>query len=489
MSREVLRDSVVYLPARLIPALVSLISIPIFTRFVPALQYGQYLLVMSTLLLISSLCVSWLVSVVVRFKVVHGVCKLHRVMRRYLLISILLGCFLLGTLWFVYLDGELDDSSFLAAGALWLVGHAAFEYYAGWLRARNMAARYSAFLSWRALAGVLVSIALLYAGYRNALSLIAGSIIAILGALLIMPKAAIGGGEQKPPEAVGEPSTTMLLRYGLPTALINLFTVGISLADRYVIQAYMGASAVAIYGANYDIAEKTVFFANSMLLLSSSVIGFRIFEQEGEHKAIEFLNSLMQLYLRVALPAVLVLAVLSPQFITLLLPAQYHEVGFIFPIVSVAGLLVGIMHRYSLVLSFHRRSVASMWCTGSALLVNLLASIVLVPAYGLLGAAVGTLIASASWLFFIRFTARHHKLPSFPWQTFSRVASTSVFVCACLSILMRVYPEQNLLGITLMLIASATVTLVLYFATKELSIDESKAVIRALRQRLSRKSC
>lgn len=488
MSREVLRDSVVYLPARLIPALVSVISIPIFTRFVPASQYGQYLLIMSTLMLISSFCVSWLVSVVVRFKVVHGVCKLHRVMRKYLLISILLGCLLLIILWFVYLDGELEDSSFLAAGALWLVGHAAFEYYAGWLRARNMAARYSAFLSWRALAGVLVSIALLYAGYRNGLSLIAGSIIAILGALLILPKATLGGSEQKLKQDVGVPSTSELLGYGLPAAFINLFTIGISLADRFVIQSFMGSSAVAIYGANYDIAEKTVFFANSMLLLSSSVIGFRIFEQEGEQKAVEFLNSLMRLYLRVALPSVLVLAVLSPQLIRFLLPGQYHEGIFIFPIVSIAGLLVGIMHRYSLVLSFHRRTAANMWSTGSALIVNLLASIILVPAYGLLGAAVGTLIASASWLLFIRFTARQHMLPSFPWLTLSRVASTSGLVCACLFILMRVYPEQNLLGIVLMLTASATVTLILYFATKELRLADGMTVIRALNGKLLRKT-
>lgn len=436
MSREVLRDAVIYLPARVIPALVGVVAIPVLTRLLSPEQYGQYLLAMTTLMLIASFCFSWLVSVTIRFYIVYGVEPLFRICRPLLIVALCLSL----VLWAVcvkLLGGVYSSTFFLSIGMFWLVVYGNFEYFAGWLRARNLAKAYSLALSWRSVAGLLISVALLLFGLQGGEIVILGAACVTLAALLFLPQHALKVDYSQPKKIEYGTALKTVLSYGVPAALINLFTVGLSLADRYIIGSQMGAEPVAIYGASYDIAEKTIFFVNSMLLLSSSVIGFRIFEQEGEAKAADFLTRLMRLYLLAAPPLVLVLALLAPQIIALLLPAKYGEGESVLAIVAAAGLCVGVLHRYSLLLSFHKRTDLIMWCSACALFVNIISCFLLLPKYGIVGAAYSTLIAYASWLLVIRLAASKYSSPQFPWPTFFRVcgalliAATAIYCITC----------------------------------------------------------
>ena len=58
-----------------------------------------------------------------------------------------------------------------------------------------------------------------------------------------------------------------ILVYGLPVAISGLIISGISQADRFIVGSVLGSTQLGIYGASYDIAEKTIFFFNAMLLL------------------------------------------------------------------------------------------------------------------------------------------------------------------------------------------------------------------------------
>lgn len=421
MSREVLRDAVTYLPAKVVPALVGLLAIPILTHMLSADQYGQFVLAMTSLMLIASFCISWLVSVTIRFYIVYGVEVLFRTCRPFLVGALAVGCGLWGAA--VLLLRERLDTEMLAwVGIVWIIAQGVFEYFAGWLRARNRAKAYSIALSWRSVAGLMIAVSLLAAGFQGAKVVLLGAAVAMVAALVFMPRVALSADSESAYPVNTSKVVGDILRYGIPAAFVNLVTVGLSLADRYVIGAYMGTESVAIYGASYDLAEKTIFFANSMLLLSSSVIGFRIFEREGGMAAANFLSRLMRIYLLGALPLVGALAIFAPNIVTVLLPTPYAGGTVVLPIVAVGGLLVGMMHRYSLLLSFHKRTDLIMWCGVAALFVNILSCLVLIPSHGLFGAATGTLLSYGSWFMLVRLAARKYQPPDFPWKTFARAS-------------------------------------------------------------------
>ena len=483
MSREVLRDAVIYLPAKVVPALVGVLAIPILTRMLSPEQYGQYLLAMTSLSLIASFCISWLVSVTIRFYVVYGVESLFRVCRPLLIAAVIFGCVLWAAA-VLLLGGAFKAKDFVLIGILWLVAYGGFEYFAGWLRARNQARAYSLALSWRSVVGLLVAVTLLSLGFRGGAIVILGAACAMLVALVFLPRHALKADHNQPQTTESSTRLQTVLRYGIPAAFINLTTVGLSMADRYVIGAQMGADAVAIYGASYDLAEKTVFFANSMLLLSSSVIGFRIFEQEGEAKAADFLSRLMRLYLLAAPPLVAGLAILSPHIVAVLLPAKYAEGAFVLPIVALGGLFVGIMHRYSLLLSFHKRTDIIMWCSVIALAVNLASCLLLIPIWGFVGAAISTLLAYAALLILIRLAALKYIGPSFPWMTLLRVTTSLIVGSGIFYACMGIFPDTGPAFFSIVLLLGFLVYLVTLYALREITRKDLKSVVDSIASKI-----
>lgn len=475
MSREVIRDALIYLPAKIVPATIGLISIPILTHFLAPEQYGQYLLALTTLTLISSFCASWLTSITIRFNILYGVNELHLHLKYTLIIALFAGCII----WLIVSDilsKPFNKATFLLAGVGWLICQGYYEYYLGWLRARGFAKKYSIAVSWRSIIGLVLAVFMLQIGYTDGNIVIIMITFSMLIGLTILPKAALNC-----PTTPSSPKQNVLakkeiLKYGIPAAFINLITLSLSLVDRYFINSILGTESVAIYSASYDIAEKTIFFINSILLLSSSVIGFRIFEEKGELRACEFLTKLMRLYLVAAPPLAAALVVMSPHIVKQLLPSSYESGAEILPIVAVSGLFVGILHRYSLLLSFHKRTDLIMWCSFIALTVNLTSCWILIPTYGLIGAAISTLITYVAWLMLVRFASTNFLNPPFPWKTLFRVLVAAIMFFLTYEILCHyLKPDNLLLHLIFTTIGFTTYTMTL-LALKEFNKSELQSI-------------
>ena len=54
MKKNVIKDSILYLPSKLFPALFGLMTAPIYTRLLTIKQFGQYQILLITLTIISS---------------------------------------------------------------------------------------------------------------------------------------------------------------------------------------------------------------------------------------------------------------------------------------------------------------------------------------------------------------------------------------------------------------------------------------------------
>lgn len=476
MSREVLRDAFIYLPSKVVPAAVGLLSIPILTRFLSPESYGKYSLVLTTLLLVSSFCISWLPSVVLRFNIIYGVKSLHKY-----LFSKFLACLISGFgIWFLLawiLAFPILDPLLLISGIVWLIGQSYFEYYLGWLRARRLAAKYSIAVCWRSIIGIALVFGILTLGYTSGGAVILMLAASMLIGLIFLHKLAIGdkkSSDGHPQKAIDK---TQILKYGIPAAFLNLVVLSLSLVDRYFIHVFLGPESVAIYGASYDIAEKTIFFVNSMLLFSSSIIGIRIFENEGEVKASEFLFKIMRVYIIVGPFLIFMLIILSPVIFNYILPADYRSGIDVLPIIAVSGLFVGIMHRYSLLLSFHKRTDLNLLCGIGALFVNLILCWLLIPRYGTVGAAVGTFVSYGSWLTFVRLSTIKFHCPVFPWKTLFSVVIALVISFAARSFISMYHQALDIYY----LIANVSVVLIIYslvlFLLKEIKYSDFFPII------------
>lgn len=478
MSRVIYRDLVVYLPARVVPALLMLIAIPIFTRALPPAEYGNYLLAFSSLTLIGSLSAAWLGSVVVRFLPVTGAPSLARTCMPLVLTSAMTGLLLwIGT---ASLQGSpFDGWIYLTCGGLWILSFGGFEYLAAWLRAQNRPLAYGLALSWRSLGTLLVSLVLLRWGFSQGAAIILGAAIAMVVALVLLPGLVFGQARSTDKTNGSKPAeVNSLLRFGLPAALSNLGIAGLSFADRFVVEEFLGPGALAVYGASYDIAEKTIFLLNAMLLLSSTVMAVKVFEHDGEKAALRLLSDLLRIYLVAATILATLVGALAPEVVAVLLPPAYGAGAIVLPMVAGAAVLVGILHRYSIVLSLHKRTDILMWCTFAALTVKIVAAIALVPPLGLAGSGISTLLGYGSWLLFVRIAITRHRSPRFPWVTLVRVAIASLIA----GLVMRIVVLPTIFGLALALTTGVVVYVVALVALREIrmqGIREGASAIRA----------
>lgn len=446
MNRSILRDMVAYLPARVGPALVALLAIPILTRLLSPEAYGSYLLALTSLSLIGALCVVWVVSVVVRFHAAHSVSALARACTPLLAASIIVGC----VLWLsvaLVLGPPFNSMLYLAAGVLWLLMFGCFEYLAAWARARNRALYYSLAVCWRSIGTLVFAIIPLVHGLAKGEIVLIAASLAMLPVVLLLPAHTLRGEDVESANRDTRVGFRPLLHYGLFAAMSNLSVAGLSMAPRYVVDAYLGGHAVAIYGASHDIAERSIFFVNAMLLLSSSVMGVQVFERQGEAAASEFLSRLLRIYLIGAVPIAAAIAALAPEIVGTLLPSAYAPGAVVLPLVAAAGVLVGILHRYSLLLSFHKRTDRLMWCGLAALGVNVAASLVFIPWLGLLGSGIATALGYASWLLFVLIAAMPYQAPRFPWLTLVRLLVAAALGAVAMRILAA--PGIIMLGVAL----------------------------------------
>ena len=60
-------DAIRYFPVRLVPAITSLVTVPVFTRMVDAHDYGNFYLVSSAITVAATLATSWVAGSAVRF--------------------------------------------------------------------------------------------------------------------------------------------------------------------------------------------------------------------------------------------------------------------------------------------------------------------------------------------------------------------------------------------------------------------------------------
>lgn len=475
MIIKILKDILRYLPGRLVPALIALISTPVLTNFLTLEQFGHYALVLNTLLLITSLTVSWITSVCLRFNVQHEAKSLHDYLKKPIIVCVIIGCLI----WLIaayLMKFPYYGKIFLFSGLLWIIVQSYYEYYVGWFRAQNLATAYGIALSWRSIVGFSITISILWIENLNVGWIIFSLALSMLIGLPFLIKYSINQFTHKKIIKNNVVNGMEVLKYGIPAALINLVSTSLSFSDRYFIDATHGSEMVAVYSASYDIAEKTVFFVNSILLLSSSAIGFKIFDNEGRQKASEFLTNLMQIYIIFIPLFVIILTVSSSKIFGYIFTREYLAGLKIFPIIAMSGIFVGIMHRYSLLLSFYKRTDLILLCGFGALCVKLFFCLILIREYEMLGAALSTIISYFVWFLLVRIASIQYDAPIFPWKTLLNVITAMIGFYCVYKLINFIFPNDSLSRLLIILILGSICYLLILFFRSEIKFKRFRDV-------------
>lgn len=181
-------------------------------------------------------------------------------------------------------------------------------------------------------------------------------------------------------------------RYGFPLVANAIAIWVISLSDRYILTIWEGTNSVASYILSYQLASNII----SIPLAFAATIFFprilRIEREQDEPAALEYTYKLLSMYLKFIVPISLSACVLVMLFVYYLY-SDYMFSPFIIILVVIAHVIYGSAHFYNKEFELSGRTMVITKGVALGAGLNFLMNLLLIPLFGILGAAIATLLA------------------------------------------------------------------------------------------------
>ena len=221
-----------------------------------------------------------------------------------------------------------------------------------------------------------------------------------------------------------------MLIYGLPLMILESLSLVLRLSDRYLIEAMLGVDELGQYSASYNLTAYLDIIILAALLQAVRPAYMQMWESQGAHHTSAFLSRGFHLYFVLGIPFIAMFSVTSPYLLSFLAGPKYALGTVIVPYVALSFWLEGTMNFLAAGLYIYKNTKVLMFCSFLATGINLGLNILLIPRYGIVGAAAVTVFSYL--LFMIAVTVLSFRYVRFPieWRApvIVTLASTVVFL-------------------------------------------------------------
>lgn len=408
-----------YMIANGVSAILGFTAIAIFTRLLSPTEYGLYVIGMSLMGIVNAVLFSWVRLSVLRFQSESQIDVRATAIAGY-------GFSVLLTPVAVVLTLALTDTPVLVAVLAGFVALALglFDFGQEVFRARQLPDAYMRVAILRAAMTLAISLGLVTLGLGGA-SLLVG----LGAAYLIAGIVAAPWVWRAPVKGFDRALFGQIAAFGVPMALSGaLFALHAAL-DRFLVAYFLGEEAAGIYGAAADLVRQIILFPAVSIGAAAGPLVIRAFAEGGRERAAEQLQSSLGLLCAVLLPATVGLAIIAPSFAFVMLGPEFRALAEqLIPILVLAWLFQALTHQY-VHLSFHVAKATRLVLLQGALLlaVNVGAMVLLVPPFGLVGAAWALVGAEAIGLAIgVGLTRWAFPMPAVPPMAWKAIAATLV---------------------------------------------------------------
>ena len=223
------------------------------------------------------------------------------------------------------------------------------------------------------------------------------------------------------------------LKFGLPlvpTALLGWIT---SSSDRYLIGFFSSSQMVGIYSAAYNIGAIVGFFGVPLQIILFPTIS-KLYEEGKDQEMKTYLAYSLKYFLLFTIPSIFGLCILSKQIVLIMTRPEFVAQGTqVLPIVAVGALfygLYGAIFAWILIVAKRTRLVFVLVSLSAAM--NLVLNVIFIPDYGIIAAAITTLIAYLALLSFTIYFSRQYIKFEIPYDFIGKSVLASLVMTSVL---------------------------------------------------------
>jgi len=386
------KRSIIYTLSKIISAILSLLSISLFTRIFDADAYGQYLLFVSYVTLICSLFFWWHRLSVYRYyhkyKDQYGSFLNTSYSSFFFIVLLLLSASVAIYFWpFENQELILGLIPFCISAAIFKSN---FDLNQSLFNISRRDYLFCFSIIFRPL--LFVSISMILHQYLkihdNALMyafIISFFLVAIISDFIIFKNTSAGGFEKK--------IMTKFYSYGFPLTGLFIFDYILTFSDRLLIGHYLGSEMVGMYGANYDLIKMMVLFG---MIIQGYIIYPELnktFEKNNLIEVKKIMTFNLNIFVTVFLPLCIFIIYFNNSISSLFIGNQFTPLSSeLIPIFSIIFLLWGIkIHHIDYIFQLKEKTSVSMYILFFGSLINLILNFILIPRMELIGASYATL--------------------------------------------------------------------------------------------------
>lgn len=273
-----------------------------------------------------------------------------------------------------------------------------------------------------------------------------------------------------------------MFRYGLLNVVFVLLTKSLYVTDIVLLQPFEGSEQVGFYNAALVVAEFLWFIplALQIVVLHSAS---RLWAENRANEITEMAATITRYTLLLTGTSAVILAIVGDVFLPL-----YFGSAFIVAYLPMVLLLPGVV-SFAVARPIygigqgHGNMRALIYGTGGAALLNLVLNLILIPRYGVYGAAVATSIGYGSMLFFHVWAAR--KLGFYPLQNVGllRIVITCILPVPFLWYINSVLPVE-VLSLIVIPVLGGIIFVLIALGTKAITTTEVRNGLRLFRQKV-----
>ncbi|MEO0784203.1 MAG: polysaccharide biosynthesis C-terminal domain-containing protein [Pseudomonadota bacterium] len=452
-----------YAPTTLIRIVVRFAALFIFTRLLSPSEYGVYTLVLSAVALTQTLVFLWIEAAAFRFveraRRRGWLPDLTATLGRLSIIVLALTAFAAGVVGsLAWGFGQFSLAAAILAG----LGLAALGFLTNLrrevLRAQGRAGRYALIDAASKIGGLGLGIGFVVFGGWEGLGPIAGAMAALTLILMVDTltwRARPSLGKFRPALA------RLAFRFGSGLAVAQGAAVLLATGDRFVIAAMLGTDAAGTYAAGYGVAAQLVGFMFAGTSLAAAPLTLRTFESRGEAESVEIARRYVQLLLFLTVPAAAGLVLVAEPLAHLVIGERLAASSVVvIQWIAPASVLAGLVTTYAeLPFMLKQKTRQFGLLLGGAGVINIALNVMLIPAAGIVGAIVATIVSySGALIAAIIMGRRHFPLPV-PLRQLSLIAlNTAVMVGVVMfnrSLMIDEFADTSLVMLAAMVAAGA----------------------------------
>ncbi len=409
-----------YLPANIVQGVVGFLAIVLFTRLLSPDDFGRYALAFSVMTLAHVAVFSWLEAAMARFWAAQapGAAQGHFA-SLYRTAFMLSAGFLVAAgaaVWLWPVDPLFRLA--LAAGLFGAPARCLVKLAQERYRAAGEISKAAGLDIAVAVGGLAIGIGFALVGMGGAAPLLGLGLAPLAALPFVLPgelKQARGGGF----EAARVREYAL---YGYPIAASLALTVVLASTDRFLLAVYMDEAAVGAYHASYSIANRTLDVLFLWLGSAGQPALVMALERGGLDRLKVAAREQLSTFLLIGLPAAAGVALVSRPLAEVLIGEELRTAAAsVTPWIALSALLFGLTAYYfgqafTLGKKTRRLLIAMAIPAGMNVVLNL----ILVPRFGLMGAAWATAASFGFGMIATMLIGRRVLVLPIPWESLAR---------------------------------------------------------------------